>query len=204
MILSDKNKTKFDGDILKEIEDGLMGANSDPVTLIDKTITANGTYNATDDEADGYSAVNVNVSATGVPKLVSPSSLVTALKSYKCAIIHNKGETSITVVKEETWTSAPSVIKCYGVAASPIEGIYFTNDKQYSRNCTIIFTANSDNIVAKYYNGTKQNTISLGRNFTVGKVYRADFEIEIIQGNVASVVVNTVTEYNEPILFTVE
>ena len=33
----------------------------DPV-LITKTITANGTYNASDDNADGYSGVNVNVS----------------------------------------------------------------------------------------------------------------------------------------------
>lgn len=33
-------------------------------TLITKNITANGTYNAEDDNADGYSAVNVNVQLT--------------------------------------------------------------------------------------------------------------------------------------------
>ena len=178
-------------------------------TLISKSITANGIYNATDDEADGYSSVDVNVSVTGIPKLVSPSSLVEALKKYKCAHIHNIGEEnrgriSLTVVRGETWVSAPSVVKCYGVATFPVQTITFTNDNQYYKNCTIIFTADSSNIIAEYFNGTMWNTINWGRSFTVGKVYRADFEIEIVQGNVASVVVNTVTEYDEPILFTVE
>lgn len=35
-------------------------------TLISKNISANGTYNASDDNADGYSSVNVNVSGGGV------------------------------------------------------------------------------------------------------------------------------------------
>ena len=35
------------------------------VTLITKTITANGTYNASSDNADGYSSVTVNVSGGG-------------------------------------------------------------------------------------------------------------------------------------------
>lgn len=34
-------------------------------TLIEKSITANGTYNASDDDADGYSKVTVNVSGSG-------------------------------------------------------------------------------------------------------------------------------------------
>lgn len=33
-------------------------------TLVEKTVTENGTYAATDDEANGYSSVTVNVSAT--------------------------------------------------------------------------------------------------------------------------------------------
>lgn len=34
-------------------------------TLIDKEITENGTYNASDDNADGYSSISVNVESTG-------------------------------------------------------------------------------------------------------------------------------------------
>lgn len=36
-------------------------------TLIEKTITQNGTYNASDDSADGYSKVVVNVSGGAFP-----------------------------------------------------------------------------------------------------------------------------------------
>lgn len=36
-------------------------------TLIEKSITANGTYNATDDGADGYSKVEVNVPSANIP-----------------------------------------------------------------------------------------------------------------------------------------
>lgn len=42
--------------------------------LIEKTITANGIYDASDDGADGFSQVTVNVPATGLP--VKPSIIV--------------------------------------------------------------------------------------------------------------------------------
>jgi hypothetical protein len=38
-------------------------------TLIQKTITQNGTYNASDDDADGYSSVTVNVSGGGTTRV---------------------------------------------------------------------------------------------------------------------------------------
>ena len=39
------------------------GGGGEPPVLINKNITANGTYNASDDNANGYSKVNVNVEA---------------------------------------------------------------------------------------------------------------------------------------------
>lgn len=42
----------------------LNGGGGGSATLIEKSITANGTYNASDDSADGYSKVTVNVSGT--------------------------------------------------------------------------------------------------------------------------------------------
>lgn len=41
------------------------GGGGSSAVLTTKTITANGTYNATDDSADGYSQVTVNVSSSG-------------------------------------------------------------------------------------------------------------------------------------------
>lgn len=52
------------------------GGGSQPV-LVTKTITQNGTYNASSDNADGYSQVTVNVSSTGVQFLVcNPADLI--------------------------------------------------------------------------------------------------------------------------------
>ena len=49
-----------------DIED----VDTEPITLTTKSITVNGTYNASSDSADGYSSVTVNVpeptNATGV------------------------------------------------------------------------------------------------------------------------------------------
>lgn len=42
---------------------------SDSPTLITKSITENGTYNAESDNADGYSQVTVNVSGGGGPMM---------------------------------------------------------------------------------------------------------------------------------------
>ena len=49
------------GDVGEIVEEVLVG----PPTLIEKTITENGTYDASDDEADGYSSVTINVSGGG-------------------------------------------------------------------------------------------------------------------------------------------
>lgn len=43
------------------------GGGGNASTLITKNITQNGTYNASDDNADGYSSVNVNVSGGNIP-----------------------------------------------------------------------------------------------------------------------------------------
>ena len=45
----------------------LDGSGGSSATLITKTITANGTYSAEDDDADGYSSVTVNVSGGVTP-----------------------------------------------------------------------------------------------------------------------------------------
>lgn len=51
----------------------LQGVGAKPSTLITKSITANGTYNASSDSADGYSQVTVNVPPTLFRKLVDRS-----------------------------------------------------------------------------------------------------------------------------------
>ena len=72
-----KSELAVDAEIFEDISDALQSKTGQqepyakdelaqavlslPTDLILKTITENGTYNATDDEADGYSTVIVNV-----------------------------------------------------------------------------------------------------------------------------------------------
>jgi len=57
-------------------EEDPHGGGGTPAVLIDKSITENGVYNATDDSADGYSSVDVNVKTGAVPVFyeVTPAS----------------------------------------------------------------------------------------------------------------------------------
>ena len=61
----------------------------DPAVLDDKTITANGTYDPSDDDLDGYSEVTVNVpnsyAAGDEGKVVSSGALVSQTSTTKTA-----------------------------------------------------------------------------------------------------------------------
>ena len=76
------------GDVGEIIEEVLVG----PPTLIEKTITENGTYAAEDDDADGYSSVTVDVansySQADNGKVVSNQELV-AQTAYPTEITEN-------------------------------------------------------------------------------------------------------------------
>ena len=68
-------------------------------TLITKTITANGTYSAEDDDADGYSSVTVNV-----PSSAASSWTKVAETSYQVST------TSTTAATVDTWATGHSEI----------------------------------------------------------------------------------------------
>ena len=92
MIFSNKNMTPFDGEITKELEEGLIIADGEKPKLITKNITANGTYNSSSDNADGYSKVVANVansySQADNGKVVSNQELV-AQSAYPTEITEN-------------------------------------------------------------------------------------------------------------------
>lgn len=62
LALGNVDSSKFIPDAIKAIADNFALIDPSPAaTLIEKTVTANGTYNATSDSANGYSQVNVAV-----------------------------------------------------------------------------------------------------------------------------------------------
>jgi Flp pilus assembly protein TadG len=67
LALGSVDSSKFIPDAIKAIADNFALIDPSPAaTLIEKTVTANGTYNATSDSANGYSSATVNVSATPI------------------------------------------------------------------------------------------------------------------------------------------
>ena len=80
-------------DAVHTLADGYGGS----ATLITKTITENGTYSATDDSADGYSEVTVNV-----PSSAASSWTKVAETSYQVST------TSATAATVDTWATGHS------------------------------------------------------------------------------------------------
>lgn len=72
LVLGDVDAKPFIGDAIAAIAEN-ASAILPQTELIEKSITANDTYNASDDEADGYSKVVVNVSPVLQDKTVTPT-----------------------------------------------------------------------------------------------------------------------------------
>lgn len=97
-------------------------------TLITKTITANGTYSAQDDNADGYSEVNVNVANPSFTKVASGIQPITAKSScvwntnapldftdiISGYVSYNSSTKEIEVLKDFDATLVPWVKAYYG------------------------------------------------------------------------------------------
>ena len=139
-------------------------------TLITKTITANGTYNASSDSADGYSSVTVNVSggssnfiqgtftageAGSVQTITLPYSgngFIKCLSIFVADGAYNSSET-------DWW----NVIHTYAVAQVSIVKSYMSIAPDYSANNT-----NTNGAVFMYaYKNSTSNGNNYGRNLTI-------------------------------------
>ena len=125
-------------------------------SLINKIVTANGTYLATDDDADGYSSVTVNV-AGGASNIVTGTFKGTTTNA------------AMDVDLAYTGNGYPLNVMIY-----PKEGAYDANSTIYTllqRYCTILYVAIKDYVsTAPDYNGTgtedQYTTINRYKNST--------------------------------------
>ena len=76
-----------------------------PAVLIEKSITANNTYNAADDNADGYSKVTVNVPSSS-PTLIEKS--ITANGVYNASSDSADGYSKVTVAVQPEFYATPA------------------------------------------------------------------------------------------------
>lgn len=99
---------------------------ADIATLITKSITSNGTYNASSDNADGYSSVTVNVSG-GSSTLVSKS--ITANGTYDPANDSADGYSSVTVNVPNSYAAGDEgKVVHNGALTSQTSATYTTNN----------------------------------------------------------------------------
>ena len=95
-------------------------------TLITKTITANGTYSASDDSADGYSEVTVNV-----PSSAASSWTKVAETSYQVSTTSTAATTVATWATghSEIWTSSKWVYVRVRDTAGKRNGYFYGSDQ---------------------------------------------------------------------------
>lgn len=138
---------------------------TEAATLISKTIASNGTYNASSDEADGYSSVNVNVpnsySAQDEGKVVSSGALV-AQGSQNVS----QNGTYDTTLKNQVIVAVPN-----SYSASD-EGKVVSSGElvaQTSRNVTVngTYDTTTNNEVVVNVSGGGGQTVQSNRNFAV-------------------------------------
>ena len=95
-------------------------------TLIEKTITTNGTYEAADDNADGSSKVTVSVDGTAVPTSISIDSSGMP-KFYEGMIIDYSG--LIVLAMYEDGSNVDITSEC---EITPAAGTYYTGQEEFT------------------------------------------------------------------------
>lgn len=132
-------------------------------TLITKTITENGTYDATDDNADGYSEVTVNVVPSSeyivtLENLHDSSTDIqnTYINSTDGALINYKGWDSTDFIELNGQVSVASLIKEWQYCA------VYDENKKFIRNLTNgLNSALTSNVKYIRFSGLRQNMQNL-------------------------------------------
>ena len=92
----------------------LLSTGGGSATLITKTITQNGTYNASSDNADGYSSVTVNVSSGGVTPTRITDDNNNEIGTWICNFTDANNNTYKVVVLDAQYRGASMQILSYG------------------------------------------------------------------------------------------
>ena len=123
---------------------------SGDATLITKTITANGTYSAEDDDADGYSEVTVNV-----PSSAASSWTKIAETTYQVSTTSTSAATVATWATghSEIWTSNKMVYVRIRDTAGARNGYCYGSDNFFINNKPVNDVASSS---SSFINGVRQ------------------------------------------------
>ena len=144
----------------------LNGGGGGEATLIDKSISSNGTYNASSDNADGYKKVVVNVPNPSTGTIPITQNGTVDVTNYASADVNVSGWTtdgianmsqpngSITISSSVTSIGERAFARRTGITSVTIEGDPYFGNYAFS-GCTGITTFNAPNLQyfkASYYN----------------------------------------------------
>ena len=128
LALGSVDSCQFIPDAIKAIADNFALIDPSPAaTLIEKTVTANGTYNATSDSANGYSQVNVAVPAPSAfsvnmtaTQIDQSGASITTDKTFAQTLqaLNNDENVSLTVTFNASETEYVYENVCCGIAHS--------------------------------------------------------------------------------------
>lgn len=107
-------------------------------TLIDKNITANGTYNASSDEADGYKKVVVNVAGAGNNAKFDHTAIGDSFKTDVRALISVKVPEGFTKLYQSSATDYLSLMYAANLKEIELPSTLTTLDRNVFRQSTAL------------------------------------------------------------------
>lgn len=125
-------------------------------TLIEKTITANGTYDAEDDDADGYSSVTVNVQS-GTPRTSTDLVVSGATVTAPAGVYAQNASASVATGTAGTPTATKGTVSNHSVTVTPS----VANTTGYitgGTNTGTAVTVSASELVSGTYNVTSSGT----------------------------------------------
>lgn len=137
-----------------------------PLNLIEKSITQNGTYNASSDSADGYSSVTVNVSGGGGQSqenlIITRSSELT---SYTNSTVTQIGNYAFTAMPNLQTVELPACESIGVYAFSPLQSlVYSTNLRTVSAPVCVTIGDYAFNACSKMTTAYFPKVESIGKN----------------------------------------
>lgn len=141
------------------------GGSGGSATLITKSITQNGTYLATDDNADGYSEVEVDVVGREIDKVYFQNTSSTGATPLTITLLETANKTSHIRLTGSVW--APSIPTGYTATTGTISNNNFTTTETSAYHWDYVqefdITCGVDNAVI-VYNGGLNNMSEVSLN----------------------------------------
>lgn len=143
---------------------------ADGVSLIQKSITANGTYTAASDNADGYSTVTVNVSGGGSPSLQTKTKSYTPTKSVQTeAVSADSGYDGLDTVNISVAAIPSQYIVPEGTKSITANGTGIDVTAYASVDVSVSGTSKNAQVVQGTTRTTSSSMTAIGAELTVSK-----------------------------------